>query len=440
VCRSDRTPEDTQVQDVNEASFGLDLASARQLDAKDELAPFRGAFIQTDPDLIYLDGNSLGRLPRRTAERLQTVVEKEWGGDLIQGWNAGWYQAPARVGDKIARLVGAGPGQVIVGDSTSVNLFKLVMAALAMRTGRERIVSDVLNFPSDLYVLQGCIRLLGHQHHLHLVPSTDGIAVDQAALLEAINERTALVTLSHVTFKSGFLYDAAAVTERAHRVGALILWDLSHSVGVVPMHLDDWEADLAVGCTYKYLNGGPGAPAFLYARRALQGDLLSPIWGWFGQQSPFDFELGYQPVEGVGRFLAGTPPILSLLAMESALDLTLEATIERIRLKSVRLTSYLIYLVDRLLAPLGFILGSPRNPAHRGSHVSIRHPEGYRISRALIEEMEVLPDFREPDNIRLGLVPLYTSFTEVWEAVERMRRVVAGRRYQDYSAERLQVT
>jgi kynureninase len=425
---------------VEELGFEPGLAFARQLDAEDDLASFREAFVIADPDLIYVDGNSLGRLPRQTVERMRTAVEVEWGRDLIRGWNAGWYQAPARVGEKIAQLVGAGPGQVVVSDSTSVNLFKLTMTALAKQPGRGRIVSDVLNFPSDLYILQGCARLLGDRHHLHLVPSADGITVDQQALDDAINERTVLVTLSHVTFKSGFLYDAAAVTERAHQVGALVLWDLSHSVGAVPVELDRWGVDLAVGCTYKYLNGGPGAPAFLYVRRDLQEEALSPIWGWFGQRSPFDFELEYEPMEGVGRFLVGTPPILSLLAMESALDLLLEAGLERIRRKSVRLTSYLVYLVDTVLAPLGFALGSPRDPARRGSHVSIQHPEGYRINRALIEEMGVLPDFREPDNIRLGLVPLYTSFAEVWEAVDRIRRVVKEERYLRYPTERLLVT
>jgi kynureninase len=420
--------------------FEPGIAFARRMDAQDDLAPFREAFVIAEPDLIYMDGNSLGRLPRRTAEHLRTAVEAEWGRDLIRGWNKGWYEAPARVGKKIAQLVGAGPGQLVVSDSTSVNLFKLAMAALAMRPGRERIVSDVMNFPSDLYILQGSARLLGNRHQIHLVASPDGVTVDQQALFDAIDERTALVTLSHVTFKSGFLYDAEAVTERAHEAGALVLWDLSHSAGAVPIALDDWNADLAVGCTYKYLNGGPGSPAFLYVRRDLQEQARSPIWGWFGQRSPFAFDLDYAPAEGVARFLVGTPPVLSLLAMEAGLDPLLEAGVERVRRKSVRLTSYLIYLVDTVLAPLGFILGSPRDPARRGSHVSVRHPEGYRINRALIEEMRVLPDFREPDNIRLGLAPLYTSFTDVWEAVDRMRKVVERKRYLQYAAERLAVT
>jgi len=425
---------------VEDMTFEPGAAFAGQLDAEDELASFRDEFVITNPDLIYVDGNSLGRLPRQTVERVQAATEVEWGRDLIRSWNAGWYEAPTRVGEKIARLTGAGPGQVIVSDSTSVNLFKLTMAALAMRPQRERIVSDSMNFPSDLYILQSCIRLLGDRHRLRLVPSNDDVEMDQHSLFEAIDEQTALVTLSHVTFKSGFLYDAAAVTERAHQAGALVLWDLSHSVGAAPVELDGWGVDLAVGCTYKYLNGGPGSPAFLYVRRDLQEKALSPIWGWFGQRAPFDFELEYEPAAGVARFLIGTPPTLSLLAIEPALDLTLEAGLKRIRRKSVRLTSYLVYLVDTILAPLGFALGSPRDPARRGSHVSVRHPEGYRINRALIEEMDVLPDFREPDNIRLGLAPLYTTFSQVWRAVDRMRRVVEEKRYARYSAERSAVT
>jgi kynureninase len=414
---------------------------AQRLDEQDELASFREEFVFPEPDLIYLDGNSLGRLPRRTVERMRTAVEDEWGRDLIRGWNAGWWESPRRVGEKVASLLGAGPGQVVVSDTTSINLFKLVMVALGRQSGRNRIVSDVFNFPSDLYILQGCVRLLGDSHEVHLVPSEDGITVDQQTLFDAMDERTALVTLSHVVFKSGFLYDAEAVTRRAHEVGALVLWDLGHSAGAVPIHLDEWGVDLAIGCTYKYLNGGPGAPAYLYVRRDLQQESLSPIWGWFGQHSPFDFGLEYDPAPNITRFLVSSTPILSTLAMESALDVVLEAGIEPIRRKSVLLTSYLIYLVETVLVPLGFSLGTPKDPAQRGSHVSIRHPEGYRINRVLIEEMGVLPDFREPDNIRLGLAPLYTTFGEVWEAVDRIKRVTEERSYLRYfPGQRLTVT
>jgi kynureninase len=329
---------------------------------------------------------------------------------------------------------------VLISDSTSVNLFKLALAALRARPDRKRIVSDELNFPTDLYVVQGAIDLLRDGHFITLVSSADGIAVESRDILDTIDERTALVAFSHPTFKSAYLYDVQAITKRAHQVGALVLWDFSHAVGVVPLALDAWRVDLAVGCTYKYLNGGPGAPAFLYVREDLQSELLSTIWGWWGHQSPFAFDLDYQPADGVTRFLAGSPPCLSLLAIEPGVDLILQAGVERIRQKSVALSSYLIGLVDAILAPLGFELGSPRDPGRRGSHVSIRHPEGYRISRALIEEMKVIPDFREPDNIRLGLAPLYTSFEEVWEAVDRTRRVVEGERYRAYSRVRQAIT
>ncbi len=417
----------------------LSLEHARSLDQSDDLHDFRRRFVIDDPDLLYLDGNSLGRLPIAVCARLQDVIKDEWGRDLVRSWSAGWFDAPQRVGDQIGRLLGAAPGQVAVCDSTSVNLYKLVIAALQARPDRPRIVTDTLNFPSDLYVLQGCARLLG-KRQLQMIPSSDGILGPEPEISGALNEHTALLSLSHVVFKSGFLYDAAALTRRAHDIGALVLWDLSHSAGAVPIELDRWQVDLAVGCTYKYLNGGPGAPAFLYVRRELQDQLQSPLWGWFGQTAPFAFELDYRPATGIARFLAGTPPILSLLTLEAALGPLLEAGIARVRAKSIALTTYLVELAQARLTPLGFSLGSPAEPARRGSHISLRHPDGYRIHRALIEEMGVLPDFREPDNLRLGLAPLYTSFVEVWETVDRIARVVTEGRHTRYPADRAAVT
>jgi kynureninase len=425
---------------MTQPDFQADIDFSREMDAADELASFRERFVIADPDMIYADGNSLGRLPREASERMQSAVNQEWGDRLIRGWNEGWFEASSRVGDKIAQLIGAGPGEVIVSDTTSINLFKLVMAAMDLRPERTRIVSDDLNFPSDLYVIQGCIRLLEDRHSLHLVPSDDGIIVDSKALYNAISDDTALVTLSHVVFKSAFLYDAEEITRRAHDAGALVLWDLGHSAGVVPAQLDEWGVDFAVGCTYKYLNGGPGAPGFLFVRQDLQEKILSPLWGWFGQKAPFAFNLDYEPVEGIKRFLASSPPILSLSAMEAAVDIVREAGIDRIRHKSIQLTSYLVFLFDSILAPLGFKLGSPREAEQRGSHVSVQHPEGYRINRALIEEMNVLPDFREPDNLRLGVSPLYTSFMDVWQMVDRIRWVVDEKRFLNYSENRLPVT
>ncbi|MFT3891627.1 MAG: kynureninase [Anaerolineales bacterium] len=426
--------------------------------SQDPLASFREQFVITDPDLVYVDGNSLGRMPKAAAERAKKIVDEQWGSDLIRGWNKGWWEAPSRVGDKIGQIVGAAPGQVIVCDTVSVNLFKLATSALTLQPHKTRIITDTFNFPSDLYILQGITELLalsgapaqttlapsasaGERHEIIYISSLDNdLTPDLAQLESAINENTALVTLSHVTFKSGYLYDMRRVTELAHAKGALVLWDLSHSVGSVPIALDDCNADFAIGCTYKYLNGGPGAPGFLYVNKAIQEKLSSPIWGWWGQKNPFDFGLDYTPAPGPQRFLVGTQPMISLLTMEAGLEPTLQAGMDAIRAKSILMTDYASFLTDELLAPLGFSLGSPRDAAKRGSHISVRHPDGYRINRALIEDMNVIPDFREPDNIRLGFAPLYTSFREIWECFDRIKRVMEEKRYENYPQQKLTVT
>ena len=437
-------------------NFSLSREYAQELDQQDSLASYREQFVINEPDLIYLDGNSLGRLPKTVIERMKKAVEEEWGTDLIRGWNKGWWESPTRIGEKIASLLGAAGGQVVVGDQTSINLFKLATAALTLQPEKKRIITDTFNFPSDLYILQGIVKLLsysagrvaphvpGGEYRDHEIiqigAQDDNITPDLAALEAAITENTALVTLSHVTFKSGYLYDMAHITELAHRKGALVLWDLSHSAGAVPVELDKSNVDFAIGCTYKYLNGGPGAPAFLYINKSLQEDARSPIWGWWGQSNPFEFDLNYQPAPGVQRFLAGTAPMLSMLAMEEALTPLLNAGMDALRAKSILMTDYASFLTDHLLAPLGFSLGSPRDSAKRGSHISIRHEEGYRINRALIDEMNVIPDFRHPDNIRLGFAPLYISFADIWEGFDRIKRVIEEKRYQKYPKQRLTVT
>jgi len=413
---------------------------AQQLDAQDELAAFRGRFVITDPDLIYLDGNSLGRLPLAAQARLAEVVTQEWGERLIRGWNEGWIDLPARVGGKIAGLIGAQPDEVLVADSTSVNLYKLALAALSAQHGRHTIITDDLNFPSDLYILQGICRQLGPDYRVQVVASPDGVHGPLAGLAQAIDDDTALVTLSHTTFKSSYTYDLTAVTHLAHQHGALVLWDLSHSAGALPIGLNAAGADLAVGCTYKYLNGGPGAPAFLYVRRDWQEALPNPIAGWMGQRRAFDFGLDYEPAPGLARFLSGTPSVLGLTAVECGVDLLLEAGLDRLRAKSVRQSEYLIDLWATRLESLGFTLNSPRAAAQRGSHISLGHPDGWRIAQAYIQEMHVLPDFRRPDNIRLGLTPLYTTFGEIDTAVARLRTVVAEKLYEKYSGEMTAVT
>jgi kynureninase len=421
-------------------SIDISREYAHVLDQKDELAPYRNEFFIADADMVYMDGNSLGRLPRAAIERVEQIVKTEWGEQLIRSWGINWFQSPNLLGEKIAQLIGAGKGQVAVSDSTTINLYKLAMSALMLRPERKKIITDTLNFPSDLYMLQGCSHVLGGKHHIQMLEPADGIRVDTQTVLNSIDTDTALVTLSHVVFKSGYMYDAKTITEYAHQKGALVLWDLSHAAGSVPVELDDWGADFATGCTYKYLNGGPGAPAFLYVRNDLQKEALSPIWGWFGERAPFSFELEYAPAEGIQRFLCGTPPVLSVLAMEPGVDLLLEVGLPRLRKKSIQLANYLIDLFDVRLAPLGFSLGTPREVEERGSHVSLRHPDGYRINRALIEEMNVIPDFREPDNIRLGLTPIYTSFQDVWESIDRIHRVITEKRHLHFPVTRLTVT
>jgi kynureninase len=413
---------------------------ARFLDQQDALIAYREAFVIDDPALIYMDGNSLGRLPRASRERLHEVINSQWGIGLINSWGEHWYDAPGRIGGMLAGLLGAEADQVIVGDSTSVNLYKLVMAVLSVRRGRKRIVSDTLNFPTDLYVFQGCIETLGEGHTLELVESQDGITIDPQDVKKAITSDTALAAFSTPTFKSGFLYDIQSLTKAAHEKGALVLWDLSHCTGVVPLELDAWEVDFAVGCTYKYLNGGPGSPAFLYVRRELLEGLSAGLHGWWGHRAPFAFDLDFQAADGINRFLVGTPPVLSMMAIEPALDVVAHAGVDQIREKSILLTEYLIALHDVVLEPLGFRLGSPRLSSQRGSHVSIQHVDGYRISQALIHEMQVVPDFREPDNIRLGMAPLYTSFDDVWQAVDRIKQVVEKGRHLAYSPNRQVVT
>lgn len=413
---------------------------AYDLDKLDPLHVFRKEYFFYDPDLIYVDGNSLGRLPNSTIPVVNDILYHQWGENLIRSWGSHWYDAPTRIGDKIAKLIGASAGEVAISDSTTLNLYKLASSALMMNMPRNKVITDDLNFPSDLYTLQGINYFLGNRLSIVQEKAKNGVSIPTDQIVAQIDSNTSLVTLSHVVFKSGYKYDVKTITDAAHANGALVLWDLSHSVGSTEILLNEWNVDFAIGCTYKYLNGGPGAPAFLYVRKDLQDQALSPIWGWFGHENPFSFDLQYRPATNIRRFLAGTPPVLSVMAMESGIDLMLTAGIPNLVEKSKNLSGYLLDLVDARLKKFGFSVGSPFDAEWRGSHISLKHPEGYRINRSLIEDYNVIPDFREPDNLRLGLTPIYTSFVDVWECVDRLTNVMSGKTYEKFPVDRLTVT
>jgi kynureninase len=397
-----------RLHDVPEPLTAIPPAAVLAADANDPLKGFRSRF-SLPPGVIYLDGNSLGALPIATPGRLARAAEQEWGASLIASWNVhDWIGAPRRVGDKIARLVGAGAGEVLVADSTSVNLFKLLAAAMGHQAERHVILSEPGNFPTDLYVAQGLTALAPHCR-LRTVPADEMIC--------AIDDDTAVVMLTHVHYKTGRRLDMAAITAAAHAKGALVLWDLSHSVGAVEVALNRCDADLAVGCGYKYLNGGPGAPAFLFVAERLQGALASPLSGWMGHAEPFAFDDDYRPAPGIDRFACGTPPMLSLLALEQGVDLMLEAQASLIAAKAQALSELFIEAVETRCAGLGLSLASPRAFADRGSHVSFAFRDAYALCRALIDR-GVVGDFRAPDVVRFGFTPLYTRFVDVWSAAE----------------------
>ncbi|MDP9392927.1 MAG: kynureninase [Actinomycetota bacterium] len=415
-----------------------DRAYGEALDERDALAALRGRFRFADPDLVYLDGNSLGMLPEATAARLRRVVDDEWGASLVRGWQD-WVELPTKVGDLLGTsLLGAAPGQVVVCDSITVNLYKATVLALGLRPGRRVLVTDDDNFPTDRYVLEGVAADRGLD--LRVIASDPVHGVDPFALEAALDEDVALVSLSHVAYRSGALADMRGITELVHRSGALTLWDLAHSAGSVPVALDDCDADLAVGCTYKYLNAGPGAPAFVYVRADLHGRARQPVWGWFGQRDQFAMGPSYDPAPGATQFLTGTPNVLGAVAVEEGVKLLAEAGIDALRRKSVALTSYLIELSDAWLSPYGVEVVTPRQVERRGGHVSLRHDDAYRLARALIEQASVVPDFRAPDRLRLGPAPVTTRFVDVWEGMRRLRDVLADRRHLELADARARVT
>jgi kynureninase len=396
------------------AGIRTDRAYAADLDASDKLAGFRERFVLEDPDLVYLNGNSLGALPAATRNRLVSVIDDEWGRGLARSWDE-WVDLPRRAGEAVASLIGAAPGQTLVTDNTTVNLYKLASAAIDARPGRTAIVTDHDNFPSDRYVLEGLAAQRGMELRMIETDIDEGVRPEQVA--DAVDSGTAVVSLSHVAYRSGALADMAQITSIARAAGALVVWDLCHAVGAVPVDLDGCGVDLAVGCTYKYVCAGPGAPAFLYVSARLQDELRQPVWGWWSQRDQFAMGPAYEAASGMARFMTGTPDILGVTAVESGASLLAEAGIEQIRAKGTQLGEYLIALADTRLAPLGCVLASPRDTERRGSHVTFTHPD----ARAIVTELArrgVIADFRTPDRFRFGLAPLTTRFTDVWTAVE----------------------
>jgi kynureninase len=404
------------------------------LDAADPLAPLRERF-DLPEGLIYLDGNSLGARPRTATARVQEVVAREWGQDLIRSWNsAGWFDMPKRLGDRLATLIGAGPGEVVVTDTTSLNLFKALAAALDIQrersqegeTERKVIVTERSNFPTDIYMADGLARWLDRGYSIRLVDAVEELEA-------AIDADCAVLMLTHVNYRTGWQHDMAALTRHAHARGALAVWDLAHSAGAVPLDLHGAEADFAVGCTYKYLNGGPGAPAFIWVPQRHQAAFRHPLTGWWSHAAPFAMSHGFTAADGIGRALCGTQPVVSLSLVECGLEVFEETGMAAIRAKSLALTDLFIALVEARCArhPLGLV--TPREHARRGSQVSFTHPHGYAVMAALIER-GVIGDYREPGIMRFGFTPLYTRFADVWDAVEILRDILDNERYDIHAA------
>lgn len=400
-----------------------DLAAIEAMDATDPLRAMRDRFILPD-GVIYLDGNSLGAASHAVLGELNQAASHEWAQDLIRAWNtAGWFDMPVELGDQIGRLIGAAAGQTVVCDTTSVNIYKVLHAALEMRHGRTVIVAEGDSFPTDLYVAEG------------VASTRDGASlrlagVDAPTIEELIDENVAVILVNHVNYKSGELRDMAALTRKAHAAGALIIWDLCHTAGALPVELDLANADFAVGCTYKYLNGGPGAPAFIYAAQRHHGDIRQPLSGWWGHARPFAFERAYVAGDGIRRFLCGTQPVLSMRALKGALAIWDDVDMAALRRKSVALTELFIQLVEAKCGAYGLTLESTRNSAKRGSQVSFLHDDGYQIMRALIDR-GVIGDFRAPSTIRFGFTPLYVGYKDVWQAVEVLEDILRTDAWKD---------
>lgn len=399
----------------------LDRAACAAMDAADPLASFRDRFVLPE-GVIYLDGNSLGALPAATPAHMQRVITEEWGQGLIRSWNdAGWFTKPQTLGDRIAPLIGAEAGEVVIGDSTSSSIFQTAVAGIRLRPGRRVIVSERGSFPTDLYVLESVQEMLGGGEPLERrLIHDDGPTLD-----DVLDDDVAIVILTHVDYRTGRLYDMAEVTQKVHAVGGIMIWDLCHSAGALPVDLNGVGADLAVGCTYKYINGGPGSPSFIWVAKRHQERARPAVTGWHGHARPFDFEVEYAPTEGIGRFRVGTPPLLSYAALEASLEIWADVDMSLLREKSLALTDLFISLIDERLAPWGVEVVTPREHERRGSQVAVRGADGYAVMQAIIAR-GVIGDFRAPDLMRFGFAPLYVTFVDVWDAIEIIEDVLSS--------------
>jgi kynureninase len=415
------------------------MRTAAELDAADPLRAYRDEFVITDPDVCYLDGNSLGRLPKRTVDIVHRYLTEEWGSELVTGWSH-WIDEAQRVGDLIGRVaLGAKAGQTLAVDTTSTNFYQLCDAALRSCPNRGTVLSDTANFPTDRYILEGLCDRYGKR--LVLINDESGEEyVTPAMLAQHLGSDTALVTLSVVQYRSGALHDVRQLTHMAHDAGALVVWDASHAVGVVDMQFDADDVDLAVGCTYKYGNSGPGSPAWLYVNERLQSTLRVPIQGWFAQRDQFAMGQGFDRADGMRGFQIASPSIVGMRCIEAAFGMIGEAGLPAIAAKAALGTALMVRLHDEWLAPLGFELVTPRDPLRRGGHVTLRHPDAKQIAVAMRELTKVIPDYREPSSIRLAMSPLATSFAEVWEGFDRIRRLVESKRYRDVASAASRVT
>lgn len=415
---------------------------AQECDRKDPLAHFKAAFFHPENE-IYLDGNSLGKLPLKAKENVATLMQEQWGENLIRSWNDHWLDLPKRLSTKLAQLLNANAKEVLVGESTSVNLYKVAHALIQSGHYPKQLLTDSLNFPTDNYILEGISRENTMVKPICIQYSTE-LKADLNLLKDQIAKDPGIICLSLVSYKSAYYYPMKALNLHAKENNSIIIWDLSHAVGAVAIDLKETQTLAAIGCTYKYLNGGPGSPAFLYLDETLIPHLSSPIQGWFGHAKPFDFSQDYLPAKGIEKFDAGTPTVLSLAAMEAGIDITLDAGIKNIRTKSIALSNFFLDTFFTALAPLGYVLESPENEVERGAHITLSHPASWRICQCLLNGKEkrpkIIPDFRPPHHIRLGMAPLYTGYEDIWHTLERLKEIAQNKEFEQYSDVRPTVT